>query len=249
MDASSLHKFRALIRKLESIFDLADEERTALEALPMQVQVLKADQDIVREGDRPSRSCLILDGYAATYNVTGRGKRQIMAFHMPGDIPDLQSLHLKVLDSSLGTLTQSTVGFIQHEALRDLCRRYPRLNDAFWRETLVDASIFREWVMNLGQRDATTRIAHLFCEWVVRGRAVGLVRDHTCEMPMTQAELGDAMGISTVHVNRVLQALRAQGLIRLAGNTLTLLDWEQLKQVGDFEPTYLHLEAPEQATA
>jgi CRP-like cAMP-binding protein len=249
VDASSLHKSRALIRKLESIFDLADEERAALEALPMQVQVLKADQDIVREGDRPSRSCLILDGYAATYKMTGTGKRQIMAFHMPGDIPDLQSLHLKVLDSSLGTLTQSTVGFIQHETLRDLCRRYPRLNDAFWRETLVDASIFREWVMNLGQREATNRIAHLFCEWVVRGRAVGLVRDHTCEMPMTQAELGDAMGISTVHINRVLQALRAQGLIRLAGSTLTVLDWEQLKHVGDFEPTYLHLEAPGQATA
>jgi CRP-like cAMP-binding protein len=242
MDASRFHQNTPLIRRLESIFVLSDDERAALENLPMHVQDLRADQDIVREGDRPSRSCLLLDGYAATYKMTGDGKRQIMAFHIPGDIPDLQSLHLRVLDNSLGTLTQCRVGFIQHEALRDLCRRYPRLNDALWRQTLIDAAIFREWVTNIGRRDAYNRIAHLFCEWVVRLRTVGLVRDHTCELPMTQSELGDAMGISTVHVNRVLQELRGNGLISLRGSTLRVLDWEQLKQVGDFDPTYLHLD-------
>ena len=123
MDASRFNRNTLLVRKLESISALCEDERLALQNLPMQVQDLRPDQDIVREGDRPSRSCLVLDGFAATYKMTGDGKRQIMAFHSPGDIPDLQSLQLKVLDSSLGTLTACKVGFIQHEVLRDLCRR------------------------------------------------------------------------------------------------------------------------------
>jgi CRP-like cAMP-binding protein len=214
----------------------------------MQVQVLKADQDIVREGDRPSRSCAVLEGYAATYKHTGDGKRQIMSFHIPGDIPDLQSLHLTVLDNSLCTITTATVGFIQHEALREVCHSYPRLADAFWRETLIDASIFREWVMNVGRREAYNRMAHVMCEWMTRMRAVGLAKDLTCDLPMTQGELADATGITNVHVNRVLQELRKDGLIGLKGNKLTILDWDQLKKVGDFDPTYLHLNT-EQAVA
>jgi CRP-like cAMP-binding protein len=248
MDATRLHHATPLIRKLESVSALSDDERLALQNLPIQVQELRPDQDIVREGDRPSRSCLVLDGFAATYKMTGDGKRQIMAFHSPGDIPDLQSLQLKVLDSSLGTLTACKVGFIPHEVLRDLCRRQPRLNDALWRETLIDAAIFREWMTNIGRRDAYNRIAHICCEWIVRLRAVGLVRDHVCEFPITQNELADATGISTVHVNRVLQELRGNKLITLKGSTLRVLDWKQLKRVGDFDAAYLHLDR-EQAAA
>jgi CRP-like cAMP-binding protein len=247
MDASRFNRNTLLVRKLESISALCDDERLALQNLPMQVQDLRPDQDIVREGDRPSRSCLVLDGFAATYKMTGDGKRQIMAFHSPGDIPDLQSLQLKVLDSSLGTLTACKVGFIQHEVLRDLCRRYPRINDALWRETLINAAIFRRWMTNIGRRDAYNRIAHLFCEWIVRLRAVGLVRDRVCDFPMTQNELADATGISTVHVNRVLQELRGNGLITLKAGTLTILDWEQLKQAGDFDAAYLHLDREQTA--
>ncbi len=247
MDASRFNRNTLLVRKLESISALCEDERLALQNLPMQVQDLRPDQDIVREGDHPSRSCLVLDGFAATYKMTGDGKRQIMAFHSPGDIPDLQSLQLKVLDSSLGTLTACKVGFIQHEVLRDLCRRYPRINDALWRETLINAAIFREWMTNIGRRDAYNRIAHLFCEWIVRLRAVGLVRDRVCDFPMTQNELADATGISTVHVNRVLQELRGNGLITLKAGTLTILDWEQLKQAGDFDAAYLHLDREQTA--
>src|SRR5215218_2416127 len=131
-------------------------------------------QDIVREGDRPTRSCTLLEGFAAMFKVTAEGKRQITGFHIPGDIPDLQSLHLEVLDSSLGTITPAKVGFIRHETLHDLCARYPRLAGAFWRETLVDASIFREWMVNVGRREAINQIAHILCEMTVRMRAVGL---------------------------------------------------------------------------
>jgi CRP-like cAMP-binding protein len=248
MHSSFEHHYNPLIRKLESIFTLVDDERRVLENLPMQVVAIKADQDIVREGDRPSRSCLILSGFACTYKVTVQGKRQIVSFNLPGDVPDLQSLHLKVLDNSVSTISQCSVGFIPHEALRDICDRYPRIAAAFWRETLVDAAIFREWVMNVGRRETYNRMAHVLCELQVRLRAVGLAQDHSCDLPITQGEFADAIGVTNVHVNRVLQQLRADGLIALSGDRLNILDWEKLKQVGEFDPTYLHLEN-EQAAA
>jgi CRP-like cAMP-binding protein len=190
---------------------------------------------------------VLLSGFTCTYKMTGNGKRQIMGFGIPGDIPDLQSLHLDVLDNSLGTLTQCRVGFIPHETLRDLCNRFPRITAAFWRETLIDAAIFREWVMNVGQREAYQRMAHLFCELMVRLRAVGLAEDHACDLPITQGELADAIGVSTVHVNRVLQEMRSHGIIELRGDRLNIPDWETLKRVGDFDPTYLHLKRDQAA--
>jgi CRP-like cAMP-binding protein len=242
MQASFHPDYNPLIRKVDSVFTLTDDERQALETLPMQLAVIKADQDIVREGDRPSRSCVILSGFACTYKMTKDGKRQIVAFTMAGDIPDLQSLHLKVLDNSIGTISLCRVGFIQHEALHDICAHYPRLAAAFWRETLIDASIFREWVMNVGRREAYQRMAHVLCELLVRLRAVGLVEDHACDLPITQSEFADALGITNVHVNRVLQAMRADGLIETKGTQVRIPDWDRLKQVGEFDPTYLHLE-------
>lgn len=196
----------------------------------------------MREGNHPSRSFTILSGFTSTYKVTGDGKRQIVAFGIAGDIPDLQSLHLKVLDISVATLTPCRVGFIAHEDLWRLCMGHPRIAAAFWRETLIDAAIFREWVVNVGRRDAYTRMAHIFCEMLVRLQAVGLAEDRACKLPITQAEFADALGTSTVHVNRVIQEMRADGLIELSGDRLNIPDWEKLKQAGDFDPTYLHLE-------
>jgi CRP-like cAMP-binding protein len=236
-----------MIRKLESIFTLTDDERQALENLPMQIMVIKADQDLVREGDCPSRSCVILSGFTATYKVTKEGKRQIVTFGIAGDIPDMQSLHLKVLDCSLGTLTTCRMGFITHDDLRDLCTRYPRIAAAFWRETLIEGAIFREWVMNVGRREAYQRMAHVLCELLVRLRAVGLVEGHACNLPITQGEFADAIGVSPVHVNRVLQQMRAEGLIELKGDRLNIPDWDRLKEVGEFNPTYLHLESDQAA--
>ena len=236
-----------MIRKLESIARLADEERQALQDLPVQVTVLKGDQDIVRIGDRPSQCCLLIEGFTCVYKLTSEGKRQIMALHVPGDMPDLQSLHLKVMDNSVATMTACTVGFIQHEDLSRVCDRYPRITAAFWRETLVDASIFREWLLNVGRREAYNRIAHLLCELLVCLNAVGLVQDHTFDLPITQSELADAIGTSNVHVNRVLQELRANGLIRTTGTRVNIPDWDQLKETGEFDPLYLHLQQDEAA--
>jgi CRP-like cAMP-binding protein len=248
MNASLHSQDNPLIRKIESVFTLTDDERQALETLPMQVVVIKDDQDIVRVGDRPSRACLILSGFACTYKMTVGGKRQIVSFNLPGDIPDLQSLHLTTLDTSVGTISTCRVGFVTHEALRDICTRYPRIAAALWRETLIEASIFREWVMNVGQREAYNRMAHVLCELLVRLRAVGLVQDHACDLPITQGEFADALGVTNVHVNRVLQQMRADGLIETKGTQVKVPDWDRLKQVGEFDPTYLHLE-PEDVAA
>jgi CRP-like cAMP-binding protein len=240
LDALHPHTF-ALICKLESIAPLAPEEKAALLRLPLRLKPFPADRDIVREGDTPSECCLIVEGFACRYNTTAEGKRQILSFHISGDIPDLQSLHLSVMDHSLGTLVPCKLAFIQHDDLRTLMHNHPRLGDLFWRDTLIDAAVFRQWVVNVGRRQAPARMAHLLCELLVRLRAVELVEDHVFDLPVTQAELADALGITNVHVNRVLQDLRGAGLISLHGKTLKVLDWEGLKTVGEFDPTYLHL--------
>jgi CRP-like cAMP-binding protein len=246
--ATTFHpKYNPMIRKLESIFTLTDDERHALQTLPMQVVAIRTDQAIVREGDSPSRSCLILSGFACVYKMTAHGKRQIVSFTIAGDIPDLQSLHLKVIDNGISTISPCSVGFITHDDLRAICERYPRITAAFWRETLIDAAIFREWVLNVGRPEAYTRMAHVFCELLVRLRAVGLVEDHACDLPITQGEFADAIGVTPVHVNRVLQAMRADGLIELKGDRLTVYDWDKLEQAGEFDPTYLHLKSNQAA--
>ena len=145
------------------------------------------------------------------------------------------------MDHSLGTLSACKVMYVPHETVRDLVRRCPRIGDVFWRETLIDAAVFREWIMNLGRREAYGRMAHLLCEFYVRLRAVGLTNGPAYEFPLTQAELADATGLSAVHVNRTLQELRGEGLITLRNGSLTVLDWDRLREAGEFDPTYLHL--------
>src|SRR4051812_44308961 len=139
-----------LIRRLESIAPVSVDERRAITALPILVRELKADADIVRDHDRPSQCCAILEGFACRYKVLPEGRRQIMSFHIPGDIPDLQSLHLEIMDHSLATVVPTKVAFIPHEAVRTFLRAHPRIADIFWRETLIDAAVFREWVVNVG---------------------------------------------------------------------------------------------------
>ncbi|WP_264049990.1 Crp/Fnr family transcriptional regulator [Methylobacterium flocculans] len=230
-----------LTRKLESIITLSDVERRALERLPISRRQLPARRDIVRDGDHPSQCCLLLDGWAFRYKLLDEGKRQILSVHIPGDIPDLQSLHLPVMDHSLGTLTACTVAFIPHEAMYELTRQHPGITAALWRDTLVDAAIFREWMTNIGRRSTLGRITHLFCELYLKLHAMGLAENHVCEMALTQGDIADAIGVSNVHVNRVLQDLRSQGLLTLQGQRLVIQDWAQLTKRAEFDPAYLHL--------
>jgi CRP-like cAMP-binding protein len=231
-----------LIRKLESITDLPEAEREALRELPLTVRMVAADSDLVSEGQRPSECCLLIEGFVCRYKILPDGGRQIFSFHIPGDMPDLQSLHLRVMDHSLGALVPSQVGMIPHSALYRLTERFPKIAAAMWRDTLIDAAIFREWLAGVGRRSAKQRIAHLFCELYVRFRSVGLGEARGFELALTQAEMGDALGLSTVHVNRVLQDLRADKVISTRGRFLQVDDWPGLVAAGDFDPTYLHLD-------
>jgi CRP-like cAMP-binding protein len=233
-----------LLRRLESIASLTEEDLADIAKLPLQVKSIPADMDIVKEGDQPSRAFLLLEGWVCSYKLTGEGKRQIPAFHVPGDMPDLHSLHLKTVDTSFRSITECRIAHIEHRALHELFERHYRIASAFWRMTLIDASILREWETNIGQRSARTRVAHLLCEMLVRLRAIGLSNDHGCELPITQQELADASGLTSVHVNRMLQELRGRGLIVVSGNRLQVLDWPAFKVEGDFDAGYLHLEDP-----
>jgi CRP-like cAMP-binding protein len=239
-----------LIRRLEvDSPPLSQVEKDALLRLPLTIRDVAADQDIVREGDRPLQCCLILEGLQCRYKMLRDGERQIMSFHVPGDIPDLQSLFLHTMDHSIGTITPNRVGFIAHDALRELIRQQPGIAERLWRETLIDAAVFREWIVNVGSRDAYTRIGHLICEVFVRLRSVGLTNGTTFDFPVTQTELADATGLSTVHVNRSVQEMRSDGLIVWERGVCTIPDFGRLKEASMFEPGYLHLLGSDAAPA
>ncbi|HEU0146525.1 MAG TPA: Crp/Fnr family transcriptional regulator, partial [Bradyrhizobium sp.] len=184
--------------------------------------------------------CLIGEGFAFRSKTTFDGQRQVLSLHIPGEIPDLQSIHLKLMDHDLVTLTPCTLGFISHEEMRPLTRRRPNVAAALWRETLIDAAIFREWVVNLGRRSATTRMLHLLAELYYRLEAIGQARDGMFEFPITQTQLADCLGLSTVHVNRVLQELRKQDLVKVNRSEFQLLKLEELRDLAGFDPAYLH---------
>jgi CRP-like cAMP-binding protein len=230
-----------LIRALRTIGELSAADEEAIRALPGRIRRLEAYEDIVAEGDRPNAISVIIEGFACRYKMLEDGRRQIVSFHIAGDAPDAQSLLVDRMDHSLGTLDDTTVLHISHEAMFELFEANPHIALLFWRWTLIEASIFREWVMNVGRREAYEGVAHLLCEIMSRMKAVGLSDGRTCQLPITQAELGDATGLSTVHVNRTLQSLRANKLIHLKTEALTILDWEGLKKAGQFEQGYLHL--------
>ncbi|HEX2560807.1 Crp/Fnr family transcriptional regulator [Phenylobacterium sp.] len=230
-----------LIRKLKSIYRLDREDEMALGELPLRHKAVEENADVVREGDAPNECCLLLEGILCRYKIVGDGRRQILSFHIGGDVPDLQSLHLDVMDHSVGALTPCRLAFIPHEAMAALLRERPNLAAAFWRDTLIDAAVFREWLAGVGRRNSHQRVAHLYCEVFSRLEAVGLASNLNFPFPVTQAEIADALGLTPVHVNRVLQDLRRDGLIASDGRSLRILDWGRLTSAGDFDATYLHL--------
>ena len=241
MDPGSSSPNSWLITKLGSPADISASERAVIESLPLVIRQIPPHIDVVSEGDTPNICGLVLDGFACRYKVLQGGQRQILSFHMRGDMPDLHGMFLKTVDHSVGSLTAMTVGFIAHDVLHRAMEAEPGLGRLLWRETLIDAAIFREWLVSQGRRTATQQIGHLICELFVKMRAVGLVEDHSMIIPFTQQELGDALGLSTVHVNRVLQELRHSGLITGHRSTIVVPDWERLKIYSEFSPTYLHV--------
>jgi CRP-like cAMP-binding protein len=238
---AATHDHHRLIRKLETASKLTGEEKAAICQLPLKSRTFEKGGDIVRQGDSPQHACLIVEGVVCRYRIISRGRRQILSVHMPGDLPDLQSLFLDVMDHGLAPVTPGRAVFIPHGPLRELIRAWPNVAAALWRDTLVDASIFRDAIAGLGRRSARERVAHLICELAVRLDALDLIAGTRFPLPLTQAELADALGITTIHVNRVLQGLRAEGLIRKQGRQVQIEDWAALCAAGDFDLEYLHL--------
>jgi CRP-like cAMP-binding protein len=230
----------ALIRRLRITSALAEEDVKELEALPISVRQYPAETPIVRDGERASESCLIADGFCVRSKTIASGRRQILSIHIPGEIPDLMSLFLHVMDHDLTTLTPATLGFISHEALQKLHRRRPNLAEMFWRDTLIDSAMFREWIVNVGQRPAPARLAHLMIELRERLRIIGRVDGSNFEMPLTQEQMGEALGITAVHANRVIKQLRQEGIVELQRGRVTVLDERKLLELADFDGRCLH---------
>jgi CRP-like cAMP-binding protein len=229
-----------LLLKLENFTHLSGEERAALENLSSQVRIFEARQDIVREGDPPSGVNLMIEGFACRYKTLRDGRRQIIAYFIPGDFCDLRVFVMKEMDHTISTITPAVVAQISHRGLLDLADRFPRIVQALWWWAMADEAITREWLFNVGTRSATERLAHLICEYFLRMRSVGLTVGMSCDLPVTQAELAETVAVSAVHVNRCLQDLRAAGLIELRGRNLTILDLDALQRLALFNPNYLH---------
>jgi len=230
-----------MMRKLELWNPLGPDDRDALLALPLVERDLGANQYLVWEGDRPQHSYIVLAGFAFRHKSAGNGGRQIMSIHMKGDIVDLQNSFLGTADHNVQMLTAGRVALIPVEAMREIAFRRPALGMAMWYETLVEGSISREWILNIGRRDGLTRIAHLLCEFALRLKVAELGNLSQYELPITQEQLADAVSLTSVHVNRKLMKLEQDGLIKRSKRIITVNDWAALAEVGDFQPAYLHV--------
>lgn len=232
-----------LRHKLEHFVRLSADDKQSLSAMARSnIRSIRARRDIVREGERPGFVNLILDGWAIRHKMLEDGRRQVLAFLIPGDLCDLNAFVLKEVDHSIGALTPVTVAQVPREMFEDVQRKNPRLHQALEWDLMVQLAIQREWTLNLGQRSAIERIAHLLCELFLRLKTVGLcINNRACQIPLTQTDLSEAAGITPVHVNRTMQELRSQGLIHWKGRDVEIPDMEALKRLAMFNDNYLHL--------
>jgi len=229
-----------LTRKLEAFAALPDADKRLLDDVVRGPRSVDARTDIIHEGADPSDVYLILKGFACRYKLLPGGRRQIMAFLVPGDFCDLHVFILKTMDHGIATLSPCRVVDIPRPRILEMTER-PALARALWWCSLVDEAVLREWLVNIGARPADERVAHLLCELLLRLRTVGLASHGGFELPLTQSEIADSLGLSHVHVNRVLQRLRAEGLITLGQGTLVIPDIPKLEAFSGFNPNYLHL--------
>ncbi|MGA0607539.1 Crp/Fnr family transcriptional regulator [Phenylobacterium sp. VNQ135] len=231
-----------LLSKLATTTALSEDDLAALVALPVTVRDVGADADLIRQGERPAHCTLLLEGFACRYKLADDGRRQILSLHVPSDMPDVQSLHTVAMDHGLATLRPSRVASIAHNHLVDLMSARPAVAAALWRETLVDAAIYREWLFGLGRREAIVRLAHLVSETVARFRSVDLP-NQAAALPLKQIQLADALGLSPVHVNRVLKELRERRLLGPGRSAIEVRDRLGLAELCGFNDGYLHLRA------
>lgn len=231
-----------LVRKLQLWLALDAADRAAILALPHSLRADRANDFLVREGDEPVYSGLLLSGFACRHKSAGNGARQIFSIHMKGDMVDLHNSVLGKADHNVQALTAVEMALIPVQAIRQLMIERPQVGQALWYETLGDAAIFREWTLNAGRRDGRARTAHLLCEIGARLEVAGLGSRMKYEIPMTQEQLADALALTSIHVNRTLRALESEGLIERKKRTVSVTNFKDLARVGDFDEGYLHLD-------
>lgn len=214
-------------------------------ALPVSRKKLEVGSYIVREADKAYSCCVLLSGFAYRHKIVRNGARQIVSVHIPGDMVDLHNSFLGTADHNVQMLTAGDVALIPARAIQEIAYLHPAIGRAMLLDTLVDGSIFREWIANVGRRDARSRVAHLLCEFAVRLQATGENMARNYHLPMTQEQLADATGLTPVHVNRTIQSLRHDGLISTDKRSVMIEDWAGLVRTGDFNTAYLHLEGAE----
>lgn len=237
-----------LARRLNAFSRLSAEDAAAVDrAANRPARSIAAKRDLVREGDRPRVVFLIKKGWAARYKTLQDGRRQLVAFLLPGDLCDLNNYILERMDHSIGALSAVDYVELGHDQLHRLAAEHPAVAQALWWQLLVGMAVEREWIVNLGQRTALERLGHLFCEIYYRLRAVGLAAGRRLDLPITQLDLAEATGLTAVHVNRTLQEMRATGLIVLKDRVLEITDLEALEDMSLFNPDYLHLGKAEPA--
>jgi CRP-like cAMP-binding protein len=230
----------ALLRRLNTVSGLDDADIAAIRALPINVRHWEAGRTIVSDGSRPTECCLVIEGFCIRSKTTFSGQRQILSIHIAGEIPDLQSLHLHRMDHDLIAVVPSTLGFINHTSMRALTRANPNIAEVLWRDTLIDSAIFREWIVNVGQRPAASRLAHTVVELRQRLAVTGRATGDTFDMPLTQEQISEALGITPVHANRIIRQLRDDGIVDINRGRVTVLDEAKLAELAQFDDRYLH---------
>lgn len=222
--------------------DLAAEEKQALESAIAEVRKVPPRTNLVRAGDRLNQSMLLLSGFTCRYLDDRAGQRQLLSLHVPGDFLDLHGFPLERLDHDVATLTAAEYAVIPHEKIADLVARFPNLTRLMWFSTLLDAAMHREWIFRLGRLDAAGRVAHLLCETHERLRAVGLAEADGFDFPLTQQDIGEACGLTSVHANRTVAKLRTDGLATVARRRVLVHDLAGLRRIAEFTPDYLYLD-------
>src|SRR3982751_1275668 len=232
--------YSRLLLRLERFDALRTPDRQRIIDLPLKLVNFPADREVVSYGYPSPRCTLVLDGFLYSHKPVAESRRQITSFFVPGDIVDLSTLYLPKPDHAIATLGPAVLAFVSHAALKGALNESSTLAQAFWRETLMQAAIFQEWVVNLGRRDSFARLAHIICELTVRLQSVGLARDFSFPMPCTQTDVADACGISNVHANRVIQELRHLELVEWNSRRLKIRNWSALVRFAGFNDDYLH---------
>jgi CRP-like cAMP-binding protein len=233
---------RPLLHKLRARDLVSEEEEGILRDAIAIIREVQSGRVIVRAGGTLSESTLLIQGFVCRYKDLADGQRQILEIHLAGDFLDLHGFLLKRIDHNVAAMTPARFALVPHDALREITENYPHLTRLLWFSTLIDAAIHREKILSIGRRSAIARIAHLLCELYVRLHLVGLAEEGCYRLPLKQADLADATGLTSVHVNRMLRKLRNEEILTFRGGEVTIHDWDRLQHVAEFNPAYLHLE-------